>query len=185
MADLSVRRAQAADAGALAAVQVAAWRAGYAGVLPEATLDAITEQSDRFAERWLAATTDPPSPVYRVLVACAGPDVVAGLASGPASDDDVNPAVVVEVYTFVVDPGHRRQGHGSRLLAAGVDLMRRDGFVSATSWLDADDAATQGLFAAAGWAADGSSRTLDLEGDGSVVVAQVRLHTDLTEAAAP
>jgi GNAT superfamily N-acetyltransferase len=182
MADVSVRPAQAADAAALADVQVAAWRAGYAGVLPEATLDAITEQQAGFAERWLAATTAPPSPVYRVLVGCAGSDVVAGLASGPAGDEDVNPAVVVEVYTFVVDPAHRRQGHGSRLLAAGVDLMRRDGFVSATSWLDTDDTATHALFSAAGWGPDGSTRRLDLEGDGSVVIGQVRLHTDLREA---
>lgn len=181
MADVSVRPAIGADAPALAAVQVAAWRAGYAGLLPDAALDGLAGQREAFAARWLAAATEPPSVVYRVLVGCSGNDVVAGLASGPASDEDLNPAVAVEIYTFLVDPGYRRQGHGSRLLAAAVDFMRGDGFVSATCWLDAGDDGARSLFASAGWAPDGSHRALDLDGDGSVVVQQVRLHTDLRE----
>jgi GNAT superfamily N-acetyltransferase len=181
MADVSVRPAAAEDAPVLAAVQVSAWRTGYAELLPRATLDAMTGQQAAFADQWQTATTRPPSRVHRVLVACEGAQVVGGAAIGPASDDDLNPAVAAEIHSFVVDPQHRRLGHGSRMLSAAVDFMRGDGFVSATVWVDGNDDPSRALFAASGWAPDGSHRTLDLEGDGTVTVQQVRLHTDLAE----
>jgi ribosomal protein S18 acetylase RimI-like enzyme len=185
MADVSVRPARGADAPALAAVQVATWRTGYAGLLPGSALDALASQEDAFAEQWRTAALSPPSPRHRVLVGCDGPVVVAGAALGPAEDDDQDPMTSGELYTFVVDPEHRREGHGSRLLSAAVDFLRGDGFSTVGVWLDAADDAARGLFTAAGWAADGSHRRLDFEGDGSVVVQQVRLHTDLAEEAGP
>jgi hypothetical protein len=47
------------------------------------------------------------------------------------------------------------------------------------TWLGAADDETRLFLTTAGWAADGAHRTLDLTGDGSVQVKQVRLHTDL------
>ncbi len=74
-----------------------------------------------------------------------------------------------------------RAGHGSRLLHAAVDTMRSDRFSRATIWLTATDDALRSFLAAQGWAADGAHRELDLYGDGSVTVKQIRLHTDLSE----
>jgi ribosomal protein S18 acetylase RimI-like enzyme len=183
MADVSVRPSRVDDGAALAAVQVAAWRASYAGRLPAAVVEAFAAQEAEFAAAWAEAAVRPPSPVHRVLVACDGPAVVAGASLGPAEDEDQDPNSAGEIYTFVVDPAHRAQGHGTRLLTAAVDFLRGGGFSVGHVWLDEDDAAGQGLFAASGWAADGSVRTLDLAGDGAAVLGQVRLHTDLREVA--
>ncbi len=57
--------------------------------------------------------------------------------------------------------------------------MRADRFQRAVCWLVAGDDSTRGFLVAAGWEADGAHRTLDLTGDGSVTVKQVRLHTAL------
>jgi GNAT superfamily N-acetyltransferase len=184
MADSSVRPARQTDAEALADLQIAAWRTGYAGILPAAALDALPGRRDGFVAGWGEATVRPPTYRHRVLVACEASSVVAGAWLGPAEDDDADPRADAEILTFVVDPDHRRSGHGSRLLAASVDFLRGAGFTAATVWLDASDGASRGLFTAAGWAPDGSTRSLDLEGDGVVVVEQHRLHTDLVEGSA-
>jgi ribosomal protein S18 acetylase RimI-like enzyme len=186
MADVSVRPARQTDADALSALQVAAWRSAYADVLPETVLDGLLDQRETFAAAWAEATVRPPTYRHRVLVACqagdAGDDtVVGGATMGPGEDDDADPGTAAEIFTFVVAPAHRRQGHGSRLLSASVDFLRGAGFTRAAIWLDSADLAAQGLFAASGWAADSSTRQLDLDGDGSVVIDQLRLHTDLLE----
>jgi hypothetical protein len=48
-------------------------------------------------------------------------------------------------------------------------------------WLHSTDDERRTFVTAAGWAADGAHRELDLRGDGEVLVRQVRLHTDLAE----
>ena len=181
MADMSVRPARGDDAPALASLQVAGWRVTYTGRLPDATLDDLVSQQAAFAEQWVAAVTSPPSGRHRVLVSCAGPEVVGGAALGPAQDDDQDPITSGELYSFTVDAGHRRQGHGSRLLTAAVDFLRGDGFITANVWIDATDDPGRALFTDSGWGPDGSHRELDLDGDGAVVVQQVRLHCSLTQ----
>ncbi len=180
MADVSVRPARAADAATLAAIQVAAWQRGYSGRLPDDTVAALAAEADGFAAEWQQAITAPPTLRHHVLVACVGPLVVGGVSLGPAEDDDRDPASDGEVFTVLIDPSARRAGHGSRLLAAAVDHLRADGQRAATVWVDAEDEPFRQLLVSSGWAADGARRELDLEGDGMVVVTQVRLHTDLT-----
>jgi hypothetical protein len=59
--------------------------------------------------------------------------------------------------------------------------MRADRFTRAVCWLLASDDVLRRFLTEAGWAADGAFRTLDLTGDGSVTVRQVRLHTALDQ----
>ena len=63
--------------------------------------------------------------------------------------------------------------------------MRSDGFSRATIWLNATDDALRSFLTEQGWAADGAFRELDLNGDGAVLVKQVRLHTDLSDGGSP
>jgi hypothetical protein len=81
-----------------------------------------------------------------------------------------------------VDPHRRRAGHGSRLLQAGADTLVADRFVRAVTWLPAADDTTRAFLTDAGWGADGAHRTLDLLGDGTTTLKQVRLHTALVDA---
>lgn len=176
MPDRSVRLARAADAPAIADVQLRTWRAAYATVLPADVLSRL--HAADVGERWRAATVDPPSPRHRVLVALDGPEVVGFAAIGPADDADSEPMLDAELHTLLVDPGYGRHGHGSRLLAAVVDRLRGDGFRRAQTWVLATDDVLRGFLASAGWSADGATRELEM----GRPVRQVRLHTDLGEA---
>lgn len=180
MADVGVRPARRADARAVADIQVRAWQAAYRDLLPPAALAEVTSEvaRERWRERWAAAVTAPPSPRHRLLVAVASDLVVGFAASAPAEDPGDDPADTAELVTLLVDPMHGRAGHGSRLLAATVDLLREDGFGTLITWVFEDDEVMRGFFGSAGWAPDGTSRTLDM----GLPVPMLRLHTDIRPA---
>ena len=176
-ADVSCRVAWADDAPAIAAVQVRAWRTSYDGVLPDELLHALV--ADELAAQWRTSLSRPPDARNRVLVALERNLVTGFVVTGPAADPDCDPVADGEITDLTVDPHKRRAGHGSRLMQASVDTLKADRFTRAVTWLPAQDDETRGFLTAAGWAPDGAHRTLDLTGDGSVQVKQVRLHTDL------
>lgn len=177
-ADVSCRVAWTDDADAIAAVQVRAWRASYAGVLPAELLDGLVATD--LAEQWRDSLQAPPDARNRALVALER-NLVTGFAlTGPATDPDCDPISDGEIADLTVDPHKRRAGHGSRLMQAAVDTLKADRFSRAVTWLAARDDETRAFLTEAGWAPDGAHRTLDLTGDGSVQVKQVRLHTSLT-----
>lgn len=178
-ADVSVRIAWADDASAIGAIQVRSWQEEYAGLLPAEVLEALP--TDAFSEQWRISIARPKEARQRVLVALERATPRGFAATAPATDADANPAADGEIAEFVVHPDHRHQGHGSRLLHAAVDTMRSDKFTRATMWLNASADDLRGFLQAQGWDADGAHRELDLHGDGTVVVKQVRLHTDLTQ----
>lgn len=176
-ADVSCRVAWAEDAPAIAEVQVRAWRTSYAGLLPAELLDAL--DAGELAQSWASALTRPPDARNRVLIALERAVVTGFALTGPANDPDCDPIVDGEVGDLTVDPERRGAGHGSRLMQACVDTLVADRFARAVTWLPATDDRTRAFLTAAGWGPDGAHRTLDLTGDGSVTVKQVRLHTDL------
>jgi GNAT superfamily N-acetyltransferase len=176
-ADVSCRVAWADDAPAIAAVQVRAWRSSYADLLPPDLLDAL--DVEEIAAGWRDALSRPPDARDRVLVALERALVTGFAVTGPAHDPDCDPVADGEVSDLTVDPHQRGAGHGSRLMQAVVDTLKADRFTRAVTWLTATDDDTRTFLTTAGWAADGAHRTLDLTGDGSVQVKQVRLHTDL------
>jgi GNAT superfamily N-acetyltransferase len=176
-ADVSVRVGWADDAAGIAAVQVRAWREGYAGLLPPDVLEAMTVED--FAHAWSASLSAPKDARNRVLVALERNALRGFAVTGPATDPDLDPVVEGEVAELTVDPEHRRNGHGSRLLQACADTLRADRFTAAVAWLNAADDVRRRFLVEAGWAPDGAARELDLRGDGVVTVKQVRLATDL------
>lgn len=176
-ADVSCRVAWSDDAPAIAAVQVRAWRASYAQVLPSEVLAALDPEA--IAETWRASLSHPADARNRVLIALERNLVTGFGITGPATDPDRDPIADGEITDLTVDPHKRHAGHGSRLMQACVDTLKADRFTRAVTWLGAADDSTRAFMAAAGWGPDGAHRTLDLTGDGTVTVKQVRLHTDL------
>ena len=183
-ADRSVRVAWVADAPAMGRVQVAAWRASYAGVVPAETIDAMA--ADEVAQTWAESIRRPPLATYRALVALERNAVVGLAAVGPSGDPDAEAGRDAELSVLVVDPPARGQGHGSRLLAAAVDTARADGFTRLTTWVLADDDAVRAFLVSAGWEPDGAHREVMLSEDADATARgttarQVRLHTSLEE----
>ena len=171
MADVSVRPAQPEDAERIARVQLATWREAYAALLPPQALDVPEVE---VAAVWLAAVEAPPTPAHRVLVAMDAHELVGFAVGQPLEGDST-----VELATLLVEPRWGRRGHGSRLLAATVDLWRADGATRAVTWAFEADYVSTRFLETAGWAFDGLGRGLDT---GAQVVTQRRLHVDLTQA---
>jgi GNAT superfamily N-acetyltransferase len=177
-----VRPARAADAASLAGVQVASWRCGYAGIVPDALLSELTgaEAEALWRDRWREAITNPPTSRHRVLVAVeeAPPRAVAGFVSaGPATDADRWPGTDGELYELRVAPERTGHGHGSRLLHAAADALTRDGFHTVCTWALAADEALRRFLESSGWAADGAQGELDV----GISVPVLRLHTTISE----
>jgi ribosomal protein S18 acetylase RimI-like enzyme len=187
-ADNFVRDARPPDAGAIARIQVARWRTGYAGLVPGDVLAELTsaEAERGWGEQWEGSLASPPSSRHRVLVAVGtgdgGTRVVAGFASfGPATDADRWPATDGELYELCVAQGQAGRGHGSRLLNAAAATLAEDGFGTVGAWVLEGDASARRFLESAGWAADGARKELDM---GSRVPA-MRLHAALDPAPGP
>ncbi|MEP6630120.1 MAG: GNAT family N-acetyltransferase [Lapillicoccus sp.] len=155
VADASVRVARPSDAPAVGFVQAVLWRDAYARVLPPQVVE--TFQPAPFTNAWRASLEQPPSAAYRLLVACAGEQVVGFAAVGPSSDQDARDGDG-ELLVLGVHPEGRHAGHGSRLLNAAVDTARGAGFTTLHAWLLADDEVTRAFLGAGGLLADGAYR---------------------------
>ncbi|RYV52430.1 GNAT family N-acetyltransferase [Pengzhenrongella frigida] len=145
-ADVSVRPAVPGDEVSITEIQLAAWRSGHADVLGSAALDSLDPAV--FEARWAAAIRTPPGAGYRVLAACEGATVVGFASVRPLSADEATPLAAPggELLALEVAERSQRTGHGSRLLAATVDLLRQDGATYLVAWvLDGDSARAQFL----------------------------------------
>jgi GNAT superfamily N-acetyltransferase len=194
MADTHVRPAVPADAGEIARIQLSTWETAYAKTVPAQVLERFGVED--MAAHWAAAIASPPTPAHQVLVAFeqefpagfavvvpSDPDDLAtpGDAATPGGGPPVHdPATTVTLGPLLVEPRWGRRGHGSRLLAAAVDLARAAGARTAVAWVLEADVASRTFLESAGWAGDGTARELDM---GSATVREVRLHTDLTQRA--
>lgn len=155
-ADVSVRPAVPGDEAAIVAIQVGAWRRAHGDLLGGA-LDAL--DLDAMTRQWEAAVLAPPAG-HRVLVACDGATVVgfASVAPVPSADPAGVPGGLL--HALEVDPEHQRGGHGSRLLAACVDLLRQDGADQILTWVLDGDAARAQFLQGAGLGPDETVREL-------------------------
>jgi ribosomal protein S18 acetylase RimI-like enzyme len=130
---ITVRRARPADAAAIGAVHVAAWRSAYPGLLPDSYLSGMS--ATRHARHYDAAIASgatvivaaPDSKVPRLVgFATAGPARVAGLGDG-------------EIETLYVLDDWRDLGVGRGLLRAAAKDLAAKGCKSAFLWVLRDN----------------------------------------------
>lgn len=159
-ADVSVRPAVAGDEVTITEIQLAAWRSGHAEVLGTEALDSL--DASAFRASWAAAIARPPGAGYRVLAACEGATVVGFAAMRPLSVDESMPEAAPggELLALEVAAAAQRSGHGSRLLAAAVDLLRQDGASYLVAWVLDGDAARAQFLRASGLGPDETVREL-------------------------
>jgi GNAT superfamily N-acetyltransferase len=180
-----VRPARPEDAAEIARIQLSTWRTAYRRMFPPHVLANLDEEY--LARGWTEAITAPPSGRHRVLIAIeqaeAGNTTVGFAAGGPSDEQALAPEEpplgddVAAITDLLVEPRWGRRGHGSRLLAATVDLWREDGFKGAVAWVYDADAAMKKFLVSTGWEPDGAGRALDVD---DMLVPQLRMHVDLT-----
>jgi GNAT superfamily N-acetyltransferase len=179
-----VRPARPEDAAQIARVQLTTWRTVYRRMFPPHVLANLDEAY--LARGWSEAIEAAPSQRHRVLIAVEQSDtaseVVGFSAAGPADEQALAPEEpplpddVAAITDLLIEPRWGRRGHGSRLLAATVDLWREDGFATAVAWAYDQDKAMQKFLTTAGWEPDGAGRALDVD---DMLVPQVRFHVSL------
>ncbi len=135
---LLLRDATIDDVAGIARVQVDAWRAACAGIVPREVLSSLTYEGSqaRLRERLpLPATSG-----HVMLVAEDRAGCIAGFAwGGPESSGD--DGRLGEVYAVYVLPGQQRRGTGRQLLQAAARRLTDLGFTSLRIWVLAADPA--------------------------------------------
>ncbi|MGI8626970.1 MAG: GNAT family N-acetyltransferase [Geodermatophilaceae bacterium] len=194
MADVNVRPARPSEAGDVARIQRTSWARAGSSVVPAAVLDRLV--ADEVVAQWAQTIEAPPTPGHHVLVARERDTIVGMVAFGPAESGDValengsdgraagepETSPTGEIATLLVEPRWGRRGHGSRLLAATVDMARDDGFVNLVTWVPENDIAARTFFGSAGWEEAGWIRTLDADG---TPLREIYLHTLIEQDADP
>ncbi|GAA2622552.1 GNAT family N-acetyltransferase [Paractinoplanes durhamensis] len=180
-----VRPARPDDSGDIARIQLSTWRTAYRRMFPAHILANLDEAY--LARGWDEAIQSAPSAQHRVLIAVeqgeSSSEVVGFAASGPADEQALAPEEpplpvgYAAVTDILIEPRWGRRGHGSRLLAAAVDLWREDGFGYAVAWAYEQDQAMQKFLTTAGWEPDGAGRALDVD---DMLVPQLRYHVNLS-----
>ena len=129
-AAFALRRANPADASAIAHVYVSSWRTTYKGLIPRQVLAALDELKQ--TGYWWNALCESRRGCGAV-VAEGGSRVIGFSAFGPAREEGFSRRG--EIYTLYLLDAYQRCGLGRRLLSASADDMAQAGFTSMCVWV--------------------------------------------------
>lgn len=135
---LRIRGARRGDAAAIARVHVDAWRAAYAGTVPDEYLIGMTEQAQAKAWRRLLAARRRQETVLVAEVPGGVEEAGAAAIVGFGSCGPQRMRALLysgEVYTLYVAPDWQGEGIGRRLLAALFRRLYENGVPDAVIWV--------------------------------------------------
>lgn len=164
-----VRRATASDTAAFCAVRQRAWKAAYAGLMPQRVLDEM-DLGATYASWWPFLRL-PPTRRHSALVAGRQGTVVGLAVSGPSRDADLNHTYAGELTLLYLDPLATGLGLGKRLLHAATDAMLENGFEDLRLWVLQGNTRARSFYERNGWWHDGTTKTVEQPG-GSYVEAR-------------
>jgi ribosomal protein S18 acetylase RimI-like enzyme len=162
---LIIRAATPSDAAAIAAVDVASWRAAYGGLMPDAFLDALSV--DEKTASWAASLTREALRGKQTLVGDQGGAVLGYVTVGPDTVDHFG-----SVLLMYVEPDSWGRGIGQALMNDAIAALRGLGYERiALSVLERNERARR-FYDAAGWTQYGPRSFQDYDG---VTLAVLRL----------
>jgi GNAT superfamily N-acetyltransferase len=157
-----VRRAEVADAASLARINVAAWCAAYADIVPAEHLAGM-DTPDR-VEIWRERVRAPEP--FATFVAVDEQGVIAAYCTVGVlrTVDGGREPGVGELMAIYADPARQGTGAGRAVHDAGVDHLIQQGFDRAgLGVFDANDRA-RAFYAARGWVPDGETHSFEIAG---------------------
>ncbi len=164
---VELRAAKPGDAEAIAEVNLAAGRAGWAAFIPDAHLAGL----ELSAERWRERLAEPASS-SAVIVACERGEVI-GFASLATAGEGTGVGEVRALYTHPLVWG---RGAGRALLDAALERLRSSGCREAVLWTEERNRRPLRVYERAGWWRDGGRRERDFLGH---PICEVRLRISL------
>ena len=177
MADdpVSVRRATADDAAAMARVQAQSWQVAYRGIVADEIIARVVENERTLSERLRAGLGDPNG--RRTGGVGVRGEAIVGMAIAGPSRDAAAGDEVAELYAIYLDPDMIGTGIGRDLLQAVVADLRRLRFIEATLWVLTANPRARRFYARAGWRLDGATKRAEAPG-GVLDVVRYRLPLD-------
>ena len=158
----ALRPAAAEDAEELADLQIAAWRAGFSGILPPGYELPPREDFLAGADRAMRE-----SGVVRTVAEVDGR--IAGFCThGPSRDADAGPAIG-EIRALFVHPERWRTGVGAGLLTNALDDLRAEGRDEATLWSFDENEVANAFYEKLGFRRDGARERREALGGATVV----------------
>lgn len=154
---VEVRPAVENEGWAIGGLRHRAWQAAYRGRLPDAVLDELPVDEEKWQEIARGERGE-----ERLWVAFAGGKIVGYCHTGPSRDVDAPPGGD-EVYALYVEPDLLGFGVGNALFDRAVADLRERGSEQVTLWVLEGSARARRFYEVAGWAPDGSRRD-DCEG---------------------
>ena len=148
------------DVDAIATVRIRSWQGGYAGIVPQDYLDALSPEAE--AERMRGRGPRPGNHVAEV-----GGAVVGWSAIGPYQLPEEVPAPPPgggAVYASYVLPSHGGTGGGRALMAYSLERLAADGLDPVLLWVLADNDRARRFYDAVGFAPDGASHVFSVGG---------------------
>jgi GntR family transcriptional regulator len=145
-----LRLATTADAAGLARVFVAAWRAGYVGIVDPSVLDALDEED---IADWLGTLTSSNGPTTWLAESATG-EIVAFSRHGEDPVDSRRG----HIYSLYVAPEATGRGLAKALLEHDFGLLAERGLRTVTLWVFEENRAARNLYASFGFVADGGRR---------------------------
>ncbi|MFF1832804.1 GNAT family N-acetyltransferase [Streptomyces sp. NPDC058231] len=175
--DITVRDMTADDCEAVATVRVRGWQAAYAGMMPQAYLDAldIAEDAER-RRRFLAERNT----VVNAVAERPGLGVIGWACYGPYRADGRRYARG-ELYAIYVLPEQRGTGVGRALMAEMLARAAAEGFPDLSLWVLKENAPARRFYERAGFAPDGAEEPFEV---GGVLVPEMRYVRPLSPPAA-
>ncbi len=132
-----VRRAKLADAAAIGAVHVAAWRSAYPGILPDSYLSRLSAvRQARYYEAAIGAGASVIVAAPRDGLSANSPRLVGFTTAGPARKGGIGDG---EIETLYVLDDWREQGIGRGLMRAAAKDLAAHGCRSAYCWVLRDN----------------------------------------------
>ncbi len=139
---VDIRRAEAADAEAIASVHEASWRGAYSGIIPHKSLNAMIQ---RRAGAWWARAIERAA---SVLVIEIGGHIVAYATLGRNRARELTQQG--EIYELYIRPEYQGIGLGTRLFAAAREKLAAHGLSGLVVWALEDNGPATAFYEGAG-----------------------------------
>ncbi|MGW0560659.1 N-acetyltransferase family protein [Streptomyces sp. NPDC003016] len=165
------------DCEAVARVRVRGWQSAYAGMVPQAHLDAMSVEEDA-GRRRAHLVESAGEGAGRDVVAERDGQVIGWGCYGPYRDEG-EPTADAELYALYVLPGHRSAGAGRALTAELLARAAADGHPRMLLWVLTENALARRFYEKAGFVPDGAEASFDVRG---VAVPETRYARRLSAA---
>ncbi|WP_330455262.1 MULTISPECIES: GNAT family N-acetyltransferase [unclassified Streptomyces] len=162
-----------ADCEAVATVRVRGWQSAYAGLMPQAHLDAMDIAEDAAVRRRHLTSQNG---VVNVVAERPGSGVVGWAALGPYREEGRRLARG-ELYAIYVLPEQTGTGVGRALMTEALARATAAGHPDLALWVLKENAPARRFYERAGFHADGAEEPFDVDG---IAVPEVRYVRTLT-----